>query len=83
MQFLDTTLDELYLSCSDSIAIPSSPSHLEWRFDFPGATREAPWVPRRNSRIPLQLEKTHEVPCHRQMMPLSAAASQEKSHTPS
>ena len=46
--------------------MPLSPSQLEWRLDFPGATREAPWVPHRNSReIPhgtFQLKENHEIP---------------------
>ena len=58
---MDTSLDEVYLPCSDSRAIPSSHSQCEWRLDFPGVQREAPCVPHRNSRIPLQLEKYHEV----------------------
>ena len=50
--------------CSESRAMPSSPSQLESRLDFPGATREAPLVPHRNSRktrhVVPQLEKNHE-----------------------
>ena len=50
--------------CSESRAMPSSPSQLESRLDFPGATREAPLVPHRNSRktqhVAPQLEKNHE-----------------------
>ena len=38
----DTSLDEVYLPCSDSRAILSTPSKLERRLDFPGPTREAP-----------------------------------------
>ena len=30
-QVLDTILDKVYLPCSDSIAIPSYPSQLEWK----------------------------------------------------
>ena len=58
MDFLDKSVDELYLPCSDSRAIPSSPSQLEWRLDFPGTTQEASAFPvltresRRNSRKP-------------------------------
>ena len=58
----DTSLDEVYLPCSDSRAILSTPSKLERRLDFPGPTREAPWVPHCNSRIPPQLQKNQEVP---------------------
>src|SRR5574337_1346694 len=32
------------------------------RLDFPGPTQEASRIPRRNSRIPPQLEKNHVVP---------------------
>ena len=32
------------------------------RLDFPGPTQEASWMPRRNSRILLHLEKNHVVP---------------------
>ena len=60
--FLDKSLDEVYLPCSASRAIPSSPWQLEWRLDFPGATREAPGVPRQTLRILLQLEKDLEIP---------------------
>src|SRR5574337_82918 len=49
---LDTSLDEVYWPCSHSRAIPSFPSQLEWKIG----------LPRRNSRIPLQLEKIHVVP---------------------
>ena len=38
----DTSLDEVYLPCSDSRAILSTPLKLERRLDFPGPTREAP-----------------------------------------
>ena len=41
---------------------PQLPLQPECRLDFPGATWEAPWVPRCNSRIPQQLEKDHKVP---------------------
>ena len=61
MEFLDTTLDEVYFPGSDSRAIPSSLLQLEWRLDFPGATRAVPCIPRFNSRIPPQLEKNLEV----------------------
>ena len=62
MEFLDTSLDEVYLSCSDSSAIPGSTLQLEWRLDFPVQTQEASRVPLRNLRIPQQLKKNHEVP---------------------
>ena len=39
MDILDKRLDEVYLPSSD---IHSFPSQLEWRLDFPLATREAP-----------------------------------------
>ena len=61
MEFLDTILDEDYFPCSVLRPIPSSTSRLECRLDFPGATREAPGVPRQTLRILLQLEKNHEV----------------------
>ena len=60
-EFLATSLDEVYLPCSDSRAIPRSPSQLQWRLDFPRAPRVVLCAPRRNSRIPPQLEKNHEV----------------------
>ena len=53
------------------MAIPTSLSQLEWRLDFPGATREAPLNPRLNSRIQPQLEKNHEVPLSSRDEPLS------------
>ena len=62
MEFLDTSLHKVYLPCSDSRAILSSPSQLEWKLDFSEETQEVPRVPRHNSRIPQQLEKNHEVP---------------------
>ena len=83
MEFLDTSLDEYYLPCSDLIAIPSSPcnSNGDWTSleqherlpEFPVVTRES----RSNSR------KTTRFPRHCQMRPFLTAASQEKSHVPS
>ena len=35
----------------DSRAMPHPCSQLKWRMDCPGATGEAPFVPRRNSRV--------------------------------
>ena len=37
MEFLDTTLDEVYFPGSDSRAMPSSPSQLEWKIGLPWA----------------------------------------------
>ena len=65
MEFLDTSLDDVYLPFGDSRAIPSLSSQLKWRLDFPGAKREASLVPHRNRRktphVALQLEKNHEI----------------------
>ena len=61
-EFLDTSLDDVYLPCSDSRAIPSSPFKLEWKIGLPGPTHEEDCIPRRNSRIPPQLEKRYLVP---------------------
>ena len=36
-ELLDTSLDEVYLQCSDSRAMPSSPSQLEWKIGLPWA----------------------------------------------
>ena len=33
---------EAQFPCRDSTAMPCSPSLLEWRLNFPGATQEAP-----------------------------------------
>ena len=42
---------------------PTVLRHSNVRLDFPGPTQEASWIPpRRNSRIPPQLEKNHVVP---------------------
>ena len=37
-EFLDTSLDEVYFPCTDSIAIPSSPLQLVRILDFPGGS---------------------------------------------
>ena len=34
---LDTSLDEVYLPCSDSRATPSSPSQVTWKVGLPRA----------------------------------------------
>ena len=82
MEFLDTTLDEAYLPCSVSRKIPSSISRLEWRLDFPGATREAPRIPCQTSRIPPQLEKNLEVlPSSRDEAIARCRVSREISHS--
>ena len=45
MEFLDTRLDEVYVPCSDSRAIPSSPLQLDWRMDFPWQHERLPEFP--------------------------------------
>ena len=49
-----------------NVGLQEYPSQLKWRLEFPGATLEAPWVPRHNSsetpNFPLQLEKNHKNP---------------------
>ena len=82
-EFLDKSLDEVYLPCSHARANPSSPSQLEWRLDFPGATREAPRGHCRNWRILANSRKTTRFPWHRKMRSFHAAASQENSPVPS
>ena len=57
---------EAWLPCCDSSPFPHCALQLDWRLDFPGATREAPWVPHHNLRetpnfLP-QLKKNHEIP---------------------
>ena len=41
---------------------PAFPSHSNRRLGYPGPTQEEACNPRRNSRIPPQLKKNHEVP---------------------
>ena len=57
---------EAQFHCHDSREMLLSPSQIEWRLDFPGATREAPRVPHHNSTetpyVAWQLEKNHEIP---------------------
>ena len=58
--------DDTRFPCSDSKAIPCSPSQLKRRHDFPEVTCEVPRGPHRNLRgtpsfMP-QLEKNHEMP---------------------
>ena len=60
--FLDTSLDEVYLPCSDSRAIPSSPSQLEWKIGPLWANTKGILNSRCNSRIVPQLEKQHVLP---------------------
>ena len=59
---LDTSLNEVFLSCIDSSAIPSSPSQLEWKIGLPWAKIVEARIPGHNLRIPPQLEKKHVVP---------------------
>src|SRR5574340_959036 len=52
-------------SIGPAVTREQSPAFLRnsnGRLDFPGPTQEASRIPRRNSRIPLQLEKIHVVP---------------------
>ena len=52
-------------SIGPAVTREQSPAFLRnsnGRLDFPGPTQEASWIPRRNSRIPPQLEKNHVVP---------------------
>src|SRR5574337_1201488 len=70
-------------SIGSAVTREQSPAFLRnsnGRLDFPGPTQEASRIPRRNSRIPPQLEKTTWFPRHRKMKPFPATASQEKSH---
>ena len=51
-------------SIGPAVTREQSPAFLRnsnGRLDFPGPTQEASWIPRRNSRIPPQLEKNHVV----------------------
>ena len=59
---LDTSLDEVYLPCSHSRAIPSFPSQLEPMIALPWANTRGILNSPSNSRIPPQLEKNHVVP---------------------
>ena len=59
---LDIKLDEDSLPWSDSRATLSSLWQVEWKIGIPGPTQEEAWIPRRNSRIPPQLEKNHVFP---------------------
>ena len=59
---MDTSLDEVYLPCSDMKAIPSSPSQLEWKIGLPWAKIVEAGIPGHNLRIPPQLKKKHVVP---------------------
>ena len=70
-------------SIGPAVTREQSPAFLRnsnGRLDFPGPTQEASRIPRRNSRMPPQLEKKHVVPRHRMMKPFPATAFQEKSH---
>src|SRR5574341_1204373 len=52
-------------SIGPAVTREQSPAFLrnsDGRLDFPGPTQEASRIPRRNSRIPPQLEKNHVVP---------------------
>ena len=80
MVFLHATLDEVYLPCSDSRTIHSSPLQLKWRLGFPGVTPEAPGIARRYSRILLQVKRNQEIPPSSRDQAFHAAVSQEKSH---
>ena len=62
---------------------PSLPRNSNGRLVFTGPTQEEVWISRCNSRIPPQLLKTTWFPIHRNMKPLPATESQEKSHVSS
>ena len=62
---------------------PSLPRNSNGRLVFTGPTQEEVWISRCNSRIPPQLLKTTWFPIHRNMRPLPATESQEKSHVSS
>ena len=62
---------------------PSLPRNSNGRLVFIGPTQEEVWISRCNSRIPPQLLKTTWFPIHRNMRPLPATESQEKSHVSS
>ena len=62
---------------------PSLPRNSNGRLVFTGPTQEEVWISRCNSRIPPQLLKTRWFPIHRNMRPLPATESQEKSHVSS
>src|SRR5574342_718782 len=52
-------------SIGPAVTREQSPAFLRnsnGRLDFPGPTQDASRIPRRNSRIPPQLEKNHVVP---------------------
>src|SRR5574340_1075989 len=59
---LHTSLDEVYLPCSHSRAIPSFLSQLQWNIIIPWANTRGILNSPSNSRIPPQLEKNHVVP---------------------
>src|SRR5574341_426945 len=70
-------------SIGPAVTREQSPAFLRnsnGRLDFPGPTQEASRIPRRNSRIPPQLEKNHVVPPSSQDEAFPATASHEKSH---
>ena len=77
-RFLDTSLDEVYLPCSDLRAIPSSPSQPKWKIGLSWPTQE---VVTRESRR--NWRKTTWFPHHSKMKPFTATVSQEKSNVPS
>ena len=79
---LDTSLNEVFLSCIDSSAIPSSPSQLEWKIGLPWAKIVEAGIPGHNLRIPPQLEKKHVVPPSSQDEALSRySVSREVPHS--
>ena len=63
-EVLASTRDEAVCPCTDWRGVPRGPLQLEWRLDFPEATR-AGLRSRRNSRgtpsFMLQLEKPQEI----------------------
>ena len=82
MEFLDKSLDEVYLPCSDTRTIPSF--HCNSNGDWISLGQherhpEFPVISRESSR---NLRKTTRFPHHREMKPFPAAASQEESDVP-
>ena len=78
--------DEVLCPCTDWRGIPRGPSQIEWRLDFPEATRagvRSPSQLERNSKFPSVTRETPGDSPLNAMRALSTTVSQEKSYLPS
>ena len=82
-EFLDTSLEEVYLPCSDSRVIPSSLMNSNGDWTYLGQQERPPEFPVENGESRRNSRKTTRFPHYCEMKPFPAAASQEISRVSS